>query len=350
MKSASSRLFSFFVAILLIQVPLAAGEWVSLFDGESLDGWRANESPESWAVEDGAIVAHGERSHLFYVGELASHDFKNFVFEAEVMTEPGANSGIYVHTKFQEEGWPAAGYECQVINSNSSGTEGYVEHKMTGSIYAVRNVWKAPAGDKVWFKYRIRVEGKTIKTFIDDRLVCEYTEPVSPWRPEDKARRILSSGTFALQAHDPGSIVRYRNIKVKLLANDLETPGIAEQDREMDRLLTQFANSNHALIDVGIKAATGEFAEKQAAIGRELGLTIVEANLASTPAELLVVNDRNQAPSVDALKVAKANGFKIVFSSGGDTAVDKARIKARLQAIEAAGLSWEDLWVPGKSQ
>ena len=63
------------------------------------------------------------------------------------MTSPGANSGIYVHTKWQGPGWPEAGYELQVINSNPPAEKmgGYIEHKMTGSIYAVRNTWMAPA-------------------------------------------------------------------------------------------------------------------------------------------------------------------------------------------------------------
>ena len=88
------------------------------------------------------------------------------------MTSPGANSGIYVHTKWQGPGWPAAGYELQVINSNppAETMNGYIEHKMTGSIYAVRNTWVAPAKDNEWFNYRIRVVGKTIQTFINDKL------------------------------------------------------------------------------------------------------------------------------------------------------------------------------------
>src|SRR5690606_19744760 len=112
-----------------------------------------------------------------------------------------------IHTRYQEDGWPAAGYECQIINSNPpvDNPLAYVEHKMTGSIYAVRNTWEAPVKDNVWFDYRIKVSGKTIQTFVDGALVCEYTERESPWRPDDKGERVLNSGTFALQGHDPDS-------------------------------------------------------------------------------------------------------------------------------------------------
>ena len=140
----------------------AAQDWIALQDGKSLAGWKAPERPESWEVEDGAFVTRGDRSHLYYVGKVGKHDFRNFEFSAEVMTSPGANSGIYVHTKLQPEGWPAAGYELQVINSNppAETMNGYIEHKMTGSIYAVRNTWIAPAKDNEWFSYRIRVAGQ----------------------------------------------------------------------------------------------------------------------------------------------------------------------------------------------
>ena len=45
-------------------------EWISLFDGKSLDGWKASENPETFSVEDGMIVVHGPRAHLFYVGDV----------------------------------------------------------------------------------------------------------------------------------------------------------------------------------------------------------------------------------------------------------------------------------------
>lgn len=337
-----------FVSMFLFVASSIAGEWVSLFDGETLSGWRVNEHPESWTVEEGAIVARGKRSHLFYDGEVGNHSFKNFIFEAEVMTAPGSNSGIYVHTKFQDEGWPAEGYECQILNSNPPGSSDYVEHKMTGSVYAIRNVWKSPAGDNVWFSYRIRVAGKTIQTFIDGRMVSEYTESQEAWRPDDKKQRLFGSGTFAFQAHDPNSVVRFRNIRVKELSDRIGPRGSGEKDRELDRLLTQFANSNHALIDIGIATPSIEYVTQQAAMLRKFGITIMDVDLKTAPANLLIVNDREQAPNIDLLKAAKANGCQVVFSSGGDTVLLKTRIKSRLEAMESAGLSWEDLWVPGK--
>ena len=335
----------------------AAQDWIPLQDGKSLAGWKAGKRPESWVVEDGAFVTHGGPSHLFYVGKIARHDFRNFELSAEVMTSPGANSGIYVHTRLRpEEDWPSAGYELQVINSNPPAEKmnGYVEHKMTGSVYAVRNTWVAPARDGDWFNYRIRVVGKTIQTFIDDRLICEYAEPQNAFRPEDKKDRLLASGTFALQAHDPGSVVKFRDLKVKLLPDDALPPVslVPLADRELDQLVTQASNDNIPLIDFGLAAPAGDataFWNQVHRLGMTPGSSFPTEDYLRIPGSVLVVVDREVAPDVELLKAAKRAGVKVAFSAGDAHEVDEARLKTRLQAIKAAGLGWKDFWVPGKS-
>ena len=334
----------------------AAQDWIALQDGKSLAGWQAGKRPESWVVEDGVFVTHGGPSHLFYVGKVGKHDFRNFEFSAEVMTSPGANSGIYVHTKLSgTEDWPSAGYELQVINSNPPAEKmnGYIEHKMTGSIYAVRNTWVAPAKDDEWFNYRIRVVGKTIQTFINDKLICEYAEPQNAFRPDDKKGRLLGSGTFALQAHDPGSVVKYRNMKVRILPDDASPPAglVSIADPELDQLVTQASNDNIPLIDFGLAPPEGDATAWSQArrLGMTPGSSFGTEDYLRIPGSVLVVVDTDNAPDVDLLKAARKSGVKVAFSAGNASAVDEARLKARLQAIKAAGLGWKDFWVPGKT-
>ncbi len=249
-------------------------EWISLFDGETLEGWRASEHESSWKIEEGAIVTAGERSHLFYDGDVKDHNFKNFELSVDVKTTPGSNSGIYIHSVFQEEGWPSGGYECQVINSNHPAESGaYVEYKMTGSIYAIRNVWKSPVPDNEWFNYRIKVQGRTIQTFIDGMLAAEYTEPDEIYRANGMDGRILGSGTFALQCHDPGSVVFYKNIKVKPLADDLPTSGTPPQDLEFEKQILDLAAQNFPLIDLHTHLKGGITEEEALAIARTYGFT-----------------------------------------------------------------------------
>ena len=111
----------------------AQNGWTSLFDGASLQGWKASEHPATFKVENGAIVVHGPRAHLFYDGPVMNHQFKNFEFSASVMTTPGSNSGIFFHTAYQPNGWPAKGYEAQVNNTQT-------DWRRTGSLYGVQDI------------------------------------------------------------------------------------------------------------------------------------------------------------------------------------------------------------------
>ncbi len=184
--------------------------FISLFDGQTLKGWKASEHPEQWKVEDGKIVASGPRSHLFYVGNDENHppEFKNFDFKADVMTTPGSNSGIYFHTRFQPSGWPQTGFEAQVNNSHGDPVR-------TGSIYHLVKNFAPPAKDNEWFTKEVIVWGNKIYTLVNGKVIARYTEPEGVKGPMEK----IDKGTFALQAHDPKSTTYYKNIRVKPLTS-----------------------------------------------------------------------------------------------------------------------------------
>jgi hypothetical protein len=185
-------------------------KWIPLFDGKSLSNWKVGDNAGTFSVDSGMIIVHGETAHLFYNGPVLDHNFKNFEFKAEVMTYPGANSGIYIHTTFQQGSWPAKGYEVQVNNSHS-------DWRRTGSLYGINDVREVYVKDYEWYTETIKVVDKTVTISINDKTVVTYTEPDNLKRTGNDAQRFLSSGTFALQGHDPKSVVHYRNIRVKVL-------------------------------------------------------------------------------------------------------------------------------------
>ena len=184
------------------------GEWKELFDGKTFEGWKLNENKESWSIEDGNLVCHGERSHLFYVGD--DKPFKNFEFECECMTTPGSNAGIYFHTKFQDTGWPRFGQEVQVNVSHG-------DPKKSGSLYGVVDVGNPPLKDNEWYKTWVKVEGKHVIIKVNDTVTVDYTEPDGKEAFSADFERRIGEGTFALQAHDPKSKVYFRNLKVRRL-------------------------------------------------------------------------------------------------------------------------------------
>lgn len=182
--------------------------FVKIMDGQTFKGWKIGDaSANAWKVVDGAFVANGTRSHLFYVGD--EQPFKDFELKVEVMTEPNSNGGIYFHTKYQDTGWPNYGFETQV-----NVTQG--DWIKTGSLYGLVNMALTPAKDRQWWTQHIIVKGNKVTVKIDGKTVLEYNEPAGAQPGKDYTRK-LDQGTFALQAHDPGSTIRYRNIRVKRL-------------------------------------------------------------------------------------------------------------------------------------
>lgn len=185
--------------------------WHSLFNGTDLEGWKASERDGTFRVVDGELIAHGDRSHLFYEGPVGNADFKNFHFLCEVMTKPKANSGMFFHTKYQEEGWPTVGYEAQINNSHT-------DVKRTGGLYDVADVMNdSPVNDGEWFTQEVIVEGRRIVVKVNGNTTTDYTEPENVERPAGREGRRLSHGTVAIQGHDPESEVHYRKILIKIL-------------------------------------------------------------------------------------------------------------------------------------
>ena len=189
-----------------------ADGWYSLFNGKDLSGWKkSKENEDTFKVVDGVIVARGPRCHLFYVGPVKDANFKNFEWKCEVLTKPHANSGMYFHTKYQPTGWPAIGIEAQINNTHP-------DPRKTGSLYRAKDIMNdSPAKDNEWFTQHVIVDGRNITVKVNDKVVNEFVEADPPQREPGWERNVLSSGTFALQGHDPGSEVHFRKVMLKPL-------------------------------------------------------------------------------------------------------------------------------------
>lgn len=202
-------IFSLLLAINVSFSQKKENGWVSLFDGKSFSGWKVNEEhPSTFTIEDGTIKVAGERTHLFYEGAIANHDFKNFELKLKAKTLPGSNSGIFIHTTYQATGWPNKGYEVQVNQTHG-------DWRKTGSLYSFSDVKENLVQDNEWYNYHITVNGKHIVIKINDKIAVDYTEPDT--LPDNRGQRHLSSGTFALQGHDPKSVAFFKDIEVKIL-------------------------------------------------------------------------------------------------------------------------------------
>ena len=203
--------FSPLLLALVLQAPKTEPGFTSLFNGKDFTGWKLV-NPESFKIEDGAIVANGAAGHAYYDGEFRNHMFRNFELKIDVMTRTNSNGGVYVLTEFQEKGFPRKGFEVQVNNTYAR------DPVKSGSLYHVQDVTEAPAKDDEWFTEHIIVQGDTITVSVNDKQLVKWTQPAD-WTGgrEGAGRRITGPGTIALQAHDPNSTVYYKNIRIKPL-------------------------------------------------------------------------------------------------------------------------------------
>jgi hypothetical protein len=171
-----------------------ADDWIPMFDGSTLDGWKANEHPESWTVKNGAITGDGPASHLFWMKEKCV----NCEFKAEVKINHGGNSGMYFRTAFGP-GFPR-GYEAQVDNTHTDPVR-------TGSLYNFVKVFEQLIPDDTWWTQHIIVEGNHIQIFVNDKKTVDFTDE----------KNTFTDGLLALQQHNAGSVVEFKNLMIRHL-------------------------------------------------------------------------------------------------------------------------------------
>lgn len=165
-----------------------------MFDGKTLAGWKANGHPESWSVKDGTITGDGEESHLFWM----VRDCKNCEFKADVKISDGGNSGMYFRTAFGP-GFPK-GYEAQVNSTHRDPVR-------SGSLYGFVKIYDQLAPPDTWFNQHIIANGNHILIEVNGKKVVDYVDEKNTYR----------QGYLALQQHNKGSVVHFKNLMMKPL-------------------------------------------------------------------------------------------------------------------------------------
>lgn len=211
-----------------------ADGWVQLFNGKDLNGWKMAPEPGNgikdltekkvdgkvvafegtvkgkkmplWRFEDGTIVGGGPSTHLF----SERGDYVDFRFRVEAKINDKGNSGQYFRAKF-EAGFPA-GYEAQINATHGDPVK-------TGSLYPdsrtplakhrkeITVLDNAPHKPDEWFTQEVIAVGPKITILVNGKKTLEWEDPDA----------LYKKGHFALQAHDPGSIMTFRKVEVKEL-------------------------------------------------------------------------------------------------------------------------------------
>ncbi|MCS6858905.1 MAG: DUF1080 domain-containing protein [Abditibacteriales bacterium] len=195
-----------------------ADGWKLLFDGKTLNGWKATGNPASWAVEDGAIAWVSRGGGYLYTEE----QFDDFVLSIDYKIAPRTNSGIFFRWSDLRD--PVnTGIEVQVLDSH--GKEKPSKHD-DGAIYdiiAPRKNMSKPAGE--WNRVVITCKDNLITVELNGERIGEmdlnqWTEAgKNPDGTRNKFRYAYKDlprrGHIGLQDH--GGRVWFKNIKIKPL-------------------------------------------------------------------------------------------------------------------------------------
>jgi hypothetical protein len=213
--------------------PKSADGWVSLFNGKDLTGWKMPPEPNKgaiksvtaiedggkvvrydavdtagktvvlWSVKDGHLIGAGPASHLF----TEKGDFADFHYRVEVKINDKGNSGQYFRAGFGGS-WPL-GYEAQ-INAT------HVDWRRSGSLYPDSRtkltafekdicVKDAPHKADEFFTQEVIAKGNHIQILVNGKKTVDFTDP----------NKTYEKGHFALQGHDPGTVVTFKKVEWK---------------------------------------------------------------------------------------------------------------------------------------
>ena len=95
-----------FLLVIFVGVSAAKGqkkdEWVSLFDGKSLNGWSVHSGFAKYHIEDDAIVGSTVKGspNTFL---CTDREYGDFILEFEVLLDPRLNSGVQIRSKIAKE-------------------------------------------------------------------------------------------------------------------------------------------------------------------------------------------------------------------------------------------------------
>jgi hypothetical protein len=202
-----------------------AGEWVSMFNGRSLEGWTQKNGTATYRVEDGAIVGRtAEGSPNSFLCSVL--EYGDFEMEFEVKVDSGLNSGVQIRSQTKNESGDNTVYstgrvngpQVEIESSGNNGAEaGYVYGEATGRGWLTpkeRLVAHKHFKDDDWNHYRIVAKGPRIQTFINGEPIEDLTdEAIFETHPK---------GFIGLQVHGIGKNagpfeVAWRNLRIREL-------------------------------------------------------------------------------------------------------------------------------------
>ncbi len=237
-------------------------KWESLVKKQGK--WNGVESSSTFTWNEEGLVCSGAPGTLVFEGGKA---YKDFVLEAELLTEPGSFAEILFHQPLPFNNSDPSGYGVVVANTILRDAEPAFAMK-TGSLSGIRNLYFPMVGDGEWFTLTVRVSGNLAETFVNGVRVMEYIQPDQPWRSSRTSGRLFSSGTFAL--HHISGTLKMKSLRVQQLPEGEQLP--LKVDEAWDARVTQLMEAYFPLIDFHVHLKGGLTIEQAIENSQRLGI------------------------------------------------------------------------------
>ena len=197
-------------------------QWVSLFDGKSLDNWTQKNGTATYRIRGKQIVgktAKGSPNSFL----CTKKEYGDFVLRFQVKVHNELNSGVQIRSKTkepkndQEKVGRVYGPQVEIEAGGEKGAEaGYVYGEATGRGWLTppeRLVPHKHFKDGKWNRYRIIAKGPRIQTFINGQKIEDITD--------EEIYKTHPKGFIGLQVHGVGDRgpfeVAWRRIQIKEL-------------------------------------------------------------------------------------------------------------------------------------
>lgn len=199
-----------------------------LFDGESLNGWRAYmEDPieGAWSVQDGMMVLKEGSAKEKHANIMTVDEFDDFELRFEWKIGAGANTGLIFHVKEGPAKPYLTGPEYQLLDNEgfrSGKGEPVAPNEYTASHYAIEPALEdatKPLGE--WNSSRIVVQGNAVQYWLNGVKTAEYEMHSDKWNDQVANAKFAKwkdygttgMGHIVLQDHGHGAW--FRNIRIK---------------------------------------------------------------------------------------------------------------------------------------
>ena len=235
------------ILLILISISLScsnqnknkSNEWINLFDGSSLDGWRAyngDQMPPGWKIVDSVLTFNTKQileQDYDYKGNrdimYGEEEFENFELYLEWKIPKGGNSGIYYHIKEGYGGFADMAPEYQLLDDENYAEIHDYELKdwqLTAADYAMHvpdTTQKVLYPPGQWNSSRIIFTSNNVEHWLNDKKVLSFIPWTEQWYEKRNSGKWdnfpdygkYKKGYIGLQDH--GSNLWFRNIKIKKL-------------------------------------------------------------------------------------------------------------------------------------